>query len=116
MNDACGENPSALNLPTGCGGVLYPPGSLHPDATDALAFLRLAPTADDLWFWAMAVRQGTPVRFVAASDIQSLDTADELGPHALSRDNNDKDGNNRQFRAILNEYSRLFDGLVHASP
>ena len=116
MNAACGENPSALNLPTGCGGVLYPPGSLHPDATDASAFLRLAPTADDLWFWAMAVRQGTPVRFVAASDIQSLDTADELGPHALSRDNNDKGGNNRQFRAILNEYPRLFDGLVHASP
>lgn len=51
----------------------------------------------------MAVRRKTPVHWISspASDIQSLDTADELGPHALSRDNNDKGGNNRQFRAIL---------------
>ena len=116
INDPCGDNPSRLNLPTGCGGILYPPGCLHPEVTDEEAFLRLAPTVDDLWFWAMAVRQGTPVRFVAAQDIQSLDTDDELGPGALSRANNDLGGNDRQFKSILLAYPRLLDDIAPPSP
>jgi hypothetical protein len=46
-------------FPTTGGGVLYPPSSLHPDVRDEATFLRLAPHADDLWFWVMALRQGT---------------------------------------------------------
>ena len=49
-------------FPTGVGGVLYPPGALHPDALDRNAFLRLAPQADDLWFYWQAKRVGTTVR------------------------------------------------------
>jgi hypothetical protein len=45
-------------LPIGVGGVLYPPGSLHPDVLDETLYMRLAPRADDLWFKVMAVRQG----------------------------------------------------------
>lgn len=116
VNDTCGDNPSFLHLPTGCGGVLYPPGALHPNVTRENIFLRVAPTVDDLWFWTMAVRQGTPVRFVAAPDIQSLDTADELGSASLSRANNAGGGNDRQFKAILNAYPRLLDGIVPTSP
>ncbi|MCM1450257.1 MAG: hypothetical protein NC082_07930 [Clostridiales bacterium] len=43
------------NIQTGVGGVLYPPHSLRADMIDAEKFVRLAPTADDLWFWAAAV-------------------------------------------------------------
>ena len=46
-------------LPIGVGGVLYPPGSLHPEVQDETLYLRVAPRADDLWFKVMAVRQGT---------------------------------------------------------
>ena len=116
INDPCGDNPSRLHLPTGCGGILYPPGCLHPDVSRDDIFLRVAPAADDLWFWAMAVRQGTPVRFVASPDIQSLDTVDELGPAALSRVNNDRGGNDRQFKAILVEYPHLLDDVLPVSP
>lgn len=116
INDDKGENPSFLNLFTGCGGVLYPPGSLHPDATNETTFLRVAPTADDLWFWAMAVRQGTRIRLVEPSDIQSLDTEDEIGPGSLNRANNAGGGNDRQLRAILLEHPRLLDGIPLPSP
>ncbi len=54
--------PRADCLPIGKYGVLYPPGSLHPDVSDADRFLELAPTADDIWFKAMAMRMGTPAR------------------------------------------------------
>ena len=46
----------------GYGGVVYPPGSLHADTTNAELYLRLAPRADDLWFKCMAWLAGTPIR------------------------------------------------------
>jgi hypothetical protein len=53
-------------LPTGFGGVLYPPGSLPDTVRDSATFMALAPTADDLWLrWASA-RSGVSVRVVSA--------------------------------------------------
>lgn len=54
--------PRADCLPIGKDGVLYPPGSLHPDVADADRFLELAPTCDDIWFKAMALLAGVPAR------------------------------------------------------
>lgn len=48
-------------LQTGVGGVLYPPHSLHPEMLNPDLFTSLAPTTDDIWFWAAAVRMGVPV-------------------------------------------------------
>ncbi|WP_299595071.1 hypothetical protein [uncultured Microbulbifer sp.] len=53
-------DPSPLVFPTGVGGVLYFPGSLHPDAFDKEKFLKLCPNADDVWLKAMSLKQGTP--------------------------------------------------------
>ena len=52
------------NVPIGSGGVLYPPGSLHPMACDYNSFERWAPHADDLWLKLASWKQGTPVRQV----------------------------------------------------
>ncbi len=49
-------------LALGYGGVIYPPHSLHEDATNRDLFEKLAPAADDLWFKAMATRAGTSIR------------------------------------------------------
>ncbi len=49
------------NIQTGVGGVLYPPHSLRTDMIDATLFTRLAPTTDDIWFWAAAVANDTPI-------------------------------------------------------
>lgn len=50
-----------LNLPTGVAGVLYPPHCLKADMLDPELFTRIAPTTDDIWFWAAAVANDTPV-------------------------------------------------------
>ena len=50
-----------MNIQTGVGGVLYPPHSLKPEMLDVELFTQLAPTTDDIWFWAAAVANGTPI-------------------------------------------------------
>ena len=49
------------NIQTGVGGVLYPPHSLKPDMLDVDLFTQIAPTTDDIWFWAAAVANNTPI-------------------------------------------------------
>lgn len=46
-------------LPIGAGGILYPPNTLSSKTTDKDLFLKLTPKADDLWFKAMALLEGT---------------------------------------------------------
>jgi hypothetical protein len=58
--------PKFGNIQTGVGGVLYPSGSLKSDMLNPEIFTKMAPTADDIWFWAAAVANGTktaPVPF-----------------------------------------------------
>ena len=44
------DRPTYLHKLTGCGGVLYPPHSLHEDVLRENKFMTLAPTSDDIWF------------------------------------------------------------------
>lgn len=50
-----------LAMPTGIGGVLYPPHALDTDMLNPADFMKWAPTNDDVWFWAAAVSKGTYV-------------------------------------------------------
>lgn len=49
------------NIQTGVGGVLYPPHSLKTEMLDIDLFTKIAPTTDDIWFWAAAVANDRPV-------------------------------------------------------
>lgn len=49
------------NIQTGVGGVLYPPHSLKTEMLDVDLFTEIAPTTDDIWFWAAAVANGVPI-------------------------------------------------------
>ncbi len=46
----------------GIDGVLYPPHSLHKDLLDRDLAMRLTPTADDIWLFAMTRLNGNKVR------------------------------------------------------
>lgn len=48
-----------LIFPQGFGGVLYPSESLYKDATDESTFMKLAPYADDIWFYIMGILKCT---------------------------------------------------------
>ena len=52
---------SFKNIQTGVGGVLYPPNSLSKEMMGSDIFKEIAPTTDDIWFWAAAVAKGTKI-------------------------------------------------------
>lgn len=64
VRDAAARRPSADLIPTGVGGVLYPPRSLDPTVADETLFTRLCPHTDDFWFYWMARRAGSLYRLV----------------------------------------------------
>lgn len=49
------------NIQTGVGGVLYPPKALKAEMLNIDLFTQIAPTTDDIWFWAAGVANGIPV-------------------------------------------------------
>ncbi len=49
------------NIQTGVGGVLYPPHSLKEEMMNVELFTQIAPTTDDIWFWAAGVANNIPV-------------------------------------------------------
>lgn len=51
--------PSFLNFPEGVGGKLYPPHSLHPDASNRELIKKICNDSEDAWNHFMGVRQGT---------------------------------------------------------
>lgn len=55
-HDYQGLEPSIFLLPTGVGGVLYPPNSLNKEVFNEEVFFKLAPTCDDIWFKAMSLK------------------------------------------------------------
>ena len=57
-------HPGEFIFPLGGSGTLYPPHSLHSDVVDSTLFMRLAPQADDIWFWVMALKAGTKTRLI----------------------------------------------------
>ena len=93
------------NLQTGVAGVLYPPHALKKEMIDPALFMEIAPTADDIWFWAAAVANGRkiiPVPF-GKNKPKSLGKPRELSLKAV----NFKGGTDRNkiyFDDILNKY------------
>lgn len=84
-------------FPTGVGGILYPPGSLHPDVMDEAQFRALCPNGDDIWFYWMARKAGTTHRRTDAwFDVIEWPTDNRI---SLSDDNYLGDGNDRQIKA-----------------
>lgn len=95
-------------LQTGAGGVLYPPHSLDEKMLDADLFMSLAPTQDDLWFWAAAVSKGTYVVPVP----NGINALKEVGkPMELSlmsfNTRQGKDRNREAMERILGHYPEI---------
>jgi len=89
-------------LPTGYGGVLYPPGSLPAETLDRPAYMALAPTADDLWLRWMSALNGVGVRVVS----EHRPSIEWQGSQrqALVRTNLHGGGNDRQIGKLVERY------------
>lgn len=103
---ATSSTPPARVLLTGVGGILYPPLALSGVSLDKALAHRLCPTADDVWFKAMALLQGTATTVVAdhARDrFVRFRLASQQA--ALYQTNLVRGGNDQQMRAVLDHFS-----------
>jgi len=97
---------SFKNIQTGVGGVLYPPHALKPEMINTDVFRDIAPTTDDIWFWAAAVANGTkilPYPFGKHNKPRGLEKPKELALKTV----NFKSGidlNRTAFEKILETY------------
>lgn len=99
-------DPSPLNFFTGVGGVLYPPGSLHPGVARHDLAARLAQTTDDVWFWAHAVRAGRSIHVVRGNlrEVVDINIARQSGLGSdlvLFRENCFEDSNDKALQRVL---------------
>ena len=69
-------------MQTGVGGVLYPPYSLDEKMLNPELFMSMAPTNDDIWFWAAAVSHGTCEFSLKTVNIKQ---GDDLNREALDK-------------------------------
>ncbi len=96
-------------IQTGVGGVLYPPHSLNSNMLVESLFVKLAPTTDDIWFWAAAISNG---RTVIPTPYGRHNKPKEVGkPKTLSlKTVNFKNGTSRNddaLKAILAHYPEI---------
>ena len=100
VSDEYARRPSVDLMPTGVGGVLYPPGTLHPDASDMTTALEICPTQDDVWFYWMARLAGTrQVKVGEGLKLKTIGTQDTGLFHV-----NWHGANDRQIRAMWNHF------------
>lgn len=104
--------PSFQNTQVGAFGALYPPHCLHPDVLDGDEFLRVSPTSDDFWFWAMAVRSNTRVQLAPPPRQPPVAIPGSSATPALSAINGKQGGNDLCMDNLLHAYPELLDRLV----
>lgn len=112
-----GDAPSFWNFATGSYGILYGPHTLHPDVLNEDLFLRLSPTVDDFWLWAMAVLQGTRIHMLDDNnqpgiyiDPETNEELLELGP-CLNKEYGNNGPSGKYQANILSAYPQLIEIL-----
>jgi hypothetical protein len=94
---------------TGVGGVLYPPKVLNEDVFNEEIFMNIYPTTDDIWFWAMAVKNGTKMKVVENNLSYVIDTFPERqffsNGIALFKKNCNQKVNDIAFKKIVEYYN-----------
>jgi hypothetical protein len=107
---------SYSNFIKGFGGVLYPPKSLHNDVFNEELFQTLSPTADDIWFWAMAVLNNTKIK-VVENHIEhyrytNVDREFTFQGLTLHEQNVEQGKNDYQIKNVLEYYSSILGKLI----
>lgn len=96
--DLCDFN-SPLNIPTGAGGVLYPPHSFDPRVTDIGTAMKLCPHADDIWLYYMHLLAGNCVSRIGSRALIEIAESQAQSLWQVNANRNDS-----QFLAMARNY------------
>lgn len=111
------EKKSRLNFPTGVGSILYPPGCFSEEVFNIDAFQRLCPQADDIWFYAMALLNETPIIKVMTDNPAGPYHPLPISPDSLCHSNTNPNDckNDIQLKNVF-EYYNLYEKLKTIIP
>lgn len=94
-----------LVFPTGVSGVIYAPNVFHADVTRDDLFMKLAPSADDIWLYWMHRLQGSkPVKLGQRARILEWAGTQSVSLRATNRLANEQGGNDRAIAALMKHY------------
>ena len=101
------EEETYLTLPTGIGGILYPPNCFHKEVLNEEIFMKLAPKADDIWFKAMTLKNNIKCKKVKLNKPFSkmflgLEAGQDI---ALCNINVGENQNDIQLKAVFDYYN-----------
>jgi len=97
-------------FPTGGAGTLYPPNCLHKDVLNKDLFMKFAPNADDVWFWAMALAKESS--YIVIKNGYSNNIIDiGMQDSALQQSNVVEGGNDAQLKAVIENYPQIKETL-----
>lgn len=108
------HKPSFNILQTGVGAVLYPPKCFYKDILNKELFMELAHDADDIWFWAMVVLNGTKIG-VVKNNLASTNSYIKDDKNALYLKNLDY-GNDNVLKSMFEHYPTLKQNLSKINP
>lgn len=93
---------SPLVFLTGVSGVIYAPGSLHPDVTNADLFTQLAPRSDDVWLYWMHRLNGVEAQKIGGK--ARILEWDGSQAQSLRSENLHGTGNDQAIAALQDHY------------
>jgi len=106
------EKPSLLLCPTGVGGVLYPPDSVHEEVFNEKNIKDLCFFADDIWLKFMSLKKR--IKVVRSTDFpQALFTITPAQKESLAKINVDNGKNDEQLKNLIDYYYNwdIFSGI-----
>ena len=107
INDYQGEEKTFITLPTGIGGILYPPECFDKEIFNEKVFRKIAPRADDIWFKAMTLKNGIKCKKIKISKEfhKKFINLEEGQDIALCKINVSENQNDIQLKAIFDHYN-----------
>jgi hypothetical protein len=98
-----------MNFPTGVGGVLYPPHSLDKEVFNESVFLDICKYADDIWFKAMSLKNGTLSKKVythspTSCDYIEIENVQDIGLRNINTSLGTR-LNDKQIKAVFQKYN-----------
>lgn len=108
------DSKSYDNLLMGVGGVLYPPHSLYVDVVKEELFMQYAPTADDLWIWAMVVMNKIKINVICNRNSITIPVPEVNNEFALYNENS-IGKNDEQLIQIVEHYPEILKNLKNCN-
>lgn len=97
-------------------GILLKKSFLYTDALQRETFTKLAPIADELWFWVMSALNGTKIKIpanpISLGDFVYVNIEEQKNGDSLMKKNYLQGQNDVQFQQILKKYPELLDILI----